>query len=78
MPVPVSPPGEAVAVLTVIAEPPFELFVNVTLQLVPLALDAVPIVGAAGTTAPAAGVTLLDADDEREMPFAFVAVAVNV
>jgi hypothetical protein len=53
-PVPVAPPGLAVTVNPVIAEPPlFAGALNVTDTLVPLAAVAVPIVGASGRVAPA-------------------------
>ena len=66
---------KAVAVYVVIvAPPPDDGVVHVTVADVELATVAVPIVGAPGTTA----VTEFDAADATDVPAEFVAVTVNV
>jgi hypothetical protein len=73
-PVPVAPPGLAVAVNTDTAAPPFAPAVYAT---VALALPAVadPIVGASGTVV---AVIEEEDDDAADVPAAEVAVTVNV
>jgi len=73
-PVPVSPPGDEVAVYTDTAAPPVAPAVYVTVALA-LPAVAVPIVGACGTVV---AVMLLVAEDDALVPDALVAVTVNV
>ena len=70
-----NPPVLEVTAYEVIADPPSELGgVNVIVAS-PLPRVAVPIVGASGTVA---GTTEFDVAEEILVPFAFVAVTVNV
>jgi hypothetical protein len=73
-PVPVSPPGEDVAVNVVIAEPPVSPDVYVTVAFA-FPDVAVPIVGACGTVV---AVMLDVASDAADVAVAFVPVTVNV
>jgi hypothetical protein len=59
----------------VIAEPPLETGAENVIVACPLPCVAVPIVGAPGTVA---GITELLVAEEILVPFAFVAVTVNV
>ena len=70
---PVTPPGDDVAVKLVIGLPPLLAGAeNVTLAL-PLPAVAVPIAGAPGTVANAFGVTGFEAADAAPVPIAFIA-----
>ena len=77
-PVAVMPPGLEVAVYDVIALPPSETGAVKLISACALPAVAVPIVGAPGTVAGPAGVTLLDVPDAGPVPTTFVAVTVNV
>jgi hypothetical protein len=75
-PVPVSEPGDEVAVYADTALPPVAPAVYVTVAEVPVPPSAaVPIVGACGTVV---AVMLLDATDAELVPIALVAVTVKV
>jgi hypothetical protein len=73
-PVPVSPPGDDVAVNVETAAPPVAPAVYVTVACA-LPAVAVPIVGACGTVV---AIILLDAAELEESPTAFVALTTNV
>ena len=74
--VPVPPAGYEVAVYKVIGDPPSdEGAVNATVAVVGPVAVAVPMTGAPGTPS---GVTDADAPEAAEVPFVFVAVALNV
>ena len=75
--VPVTPPGEEVAVYEVIVAPPLETgAVKATVAVVDPVAVAVPTVGAPGTTATV--VIEFEAADAADVPTLFVAVTVNV
>ena len=74
--VPVTPPGEEVAVYVVIAAPPLETgAVNPTVAVVDPVAVAVPIVGALGTVR---GVTAEDVAETTPVPATLVALTRNV
>jgi hypothetical protein len=73
-PVPVSEPGDEVAVNVVMVLPPVAPAVYPTVAE-PLPAVAVPIVGAPGTVV---AVMLFEAEEAAEVPIALVAVTVNV
>jgi hypothetical protein len=76
-PVAVSPPGDAVTVYEVIADPPFDAgALNVTVAW-PFPAVAAPALGAPGTVGGTDGVTVFDGADAGPVPTLFVAVTVN-
>ena len=74
---PVTPPGEDVAVYDRIVAPPLETgCVKATVAVIDPIAVAVPIVGAPGTTASV--VIEFEAADANDVPALFVAVTLNV
>jgi hypothetical protein len=73
-----APPGVAVTVYPVTAEPPLDDGALHDTDACVSPAVATTFVGAPGTTAAAVGVTVLDAAEAGPVPMAFVAVTLNV